>query len=383
MHYGDFIHFLCLYLEFDKNANSIGMNIAMLVILISLATIGVCVFCAAASVAALFIFRGILMANILADEQQKIFEPGISSAERENREQAFYDLYYKTRKKDENSFLGKLSLETRRKLHKLVLLIFAIKNRLSGFSCQIIHDKREQTNRPIIFALTHVGKFDIEVSAVGIKDHFYLLSGDYEHLQGLIDGAFLLVNGVLYFNEKVKQDRHDVVNRMIDHLKQGGNLMYFPEGTWNLKPELPMLPCYWGIVDIAQKSNAIVVPVAVEQYGKRFKINIGHNFDMQNYGTNSIAKAKAISDLRDIMATLKYDIWESEPRLKRNELVGDEWDRYIKDRLAEWPYFSLEYIDGMIYKPKNITTSEEAFKHLNTIRPTMQNAFLYNKRMRG
>lgn len=49
---------MCLCLEFDKNANSIGINTAMLVILISLATIGVCVFCAVTSVAALFIFRG-------------------------------------------------------------------------------------------------------------------------------------------------------------------------------------------------------------------------------------------------------------------------------------------------------------------------------------
>lgn len=44
--------------EFDKNANSINVGTAMLVILISLATIGVCVFCAVTSVAALFIFGG-------------------------------------------------------------------------------------------------------------------------------------------------------------------------------------------------------------------------------------------------------------------------------------------------------------------------------------
>ena len=43
--------------EFDKNANSINVGITMLVILISLATIGVCVFCAATSVAALFILE--------------------------------------------------------------------------------------------------------------------------------------------------------------------------------------------------------------------------------------------------------------------------------------------------------------------------------------
>ena len=50
---------MCLLIphyEFDKNANSINVGTTVLVILISLATIGVCVFCAVTSVAALFIF---------------------------------------------------------------------------------------------------------------------------------------------------------------------------------------------------------------------------------------------------------------------------------------------------------------------------------------
>ncbi len=320
--------------------------------------------------------------NILADEQQKIFESGISTEEKNKREKEFYELYYKTRQKDENSFLGKLSLKTRQRLHSLVLLVFVIKNWLSGFSCKVIKDEREKTDRPIIFALTHVGKFDIEVSAVGIKDHFYLLSGDYEHLQGLVDGAFLLLNGVLYFNEKVKWDRSEIVTRMIEHLKTGANLMYFPEGTWNLKPELPMLPCYWGIVDIAKKSNAVIVPVAVEQYGKRFKINIGKNIDLQKYGADVSEKSRAISMLRDALATLKWEIWESEPQLKRNQMSGNEWEEYIDARLAEWPYFSLDYIDGMIYKPKNVVLYSDAFAHLNNIKPNTQTAFLFNKRLK-
>lgn len=57
-------------------------------------------------------------------------------------------------------------------------------------------------------------------------------------------------------------------------------------------------------------------------------------------------------------------------------------DENIKARLAEWPYFSLEYIEGMIYKPKGSTPYNEAFAHLNTITPTMQNAFLFNKRLK-
>ena len=59
----------------------------------------------------------------------------------------------------------------------------------------------------MIFAVTHVGKFDIEVVSEAIRDHYYLLSGDFEHLQGLIDARFLALNGVIYFNETVKEDR--------------------------------------------------------------------------------------------------------------------------------------------------------------------------------
>ena len=143
----------------------------------------------------------------------------------------FLELYYDLRYKDETNFFGRMSLKTRKKLHKLILLVYIIKNRLGGFSYELIGDKREKTDRPIIYAVTHVGKFDIEVVSEAIKDHYYLLSGDYEHLQGIVDAPFLAINGVIYFNERVKEDRASVSDRMIKHLQAGGNLMYFPEGS--------------------------------------------------------------------------------------------------------------------------------------------------------
>lgn len=63
-----------------------------------------------------------------------------------------------------------------------------------------------------------------------------------------------------------------------------------------------------GIIDIAKKTGAIIQPVAVEQYGKHFKINIGENFDTSLYGENSKEKRRAIRELRDMLATLKYEI---------------------------------------------------------------------------
>ena len=321
--------------------------------------------------------------NILAEEQLKLFEKGISEEEFEKRSNEFLDLYYRIRTKDEGRIWNKLSLEQRRKLHWLVLTVYKVKNRIGGFSHEVLKDLRTPTDRPIIYAVTHVGKFDIEVVSEAIKDHYYLLSGDYEHLQGLIDEKFLSVNGVFYFNEKDKKDRKAVSGKMIEHLKQNGNLMYFIEGTWNLTPNLPMLPCYWGIVDIAKEGNAIIVPVACEQYGKKFKINIGKNFDMKKYGEGNEEKSRAIGDLRDTLSTLKWEIWESEEPLKREELNGDEWDKYVEQRFSEWPYFNKEYIKDLVYRPKGVYTSEEVFGPVMKLSPSKQNAFLFDKRIKG
>ena len=319
--------------------------------------------------------------NILADKQKLLYENDTDIVEFKKLEAEFYDLYYKLRDADAKKWWSKLSLEQRKKIHFLILGIYKLKNRLGGFSYTLINDKRTETNKPIIFAITHVGKYDIEVVSEAIRTHYYLLSGDYEHIQGIIDAPFLGLNGVFYFNEKDKADRKRVSLDMINHLQNDGNLMYFIEGTWNMSPNLPMLPCYWGIVDIAIKGNATIVPVAAEQYDKHFVINIGENFDMSKYDCTTIGKSNGIDSLRDTLATLKWEIWEYMPMAKRSELVGDEWDKYKEERYKEWPYFNDEYIDGLVFKPKNVITNKETFAHVKKLTPNRNNAFLFDKRI--
>ena len=142
-----------------------------------------------------------------------------------------------------------------------------------------------------------------------------------------------------------------------------------------------MLPCYWGIVDIAKKGNAIIVPCAIEQYGKRFKINIGFNFDMNSYGSGVSEKTRAITDLRDTLATLKYEIWETEKMLIRSTLNGNEWEQYIEERFKEWPYFNEQYIDNLIYKPKDVAVREEVYEPIKQLTIHKNNAFLFDKRL--
>lgn len=314
--------------------------------------------------------------NILADKQKKLLEMDSSSTEYKQCYEEFTSTYYKLREKEKRCWYNQLSIRQRQILHPLLLQIYCIKNRLGGFSYEIIGDKRSKTNAPVIFAVTHVGKFDIEVVSEAIKTHYYLLSGDFEHLQGTFDAPFLALNGVIYFNEKEKKDRQSAKDRMVHLLQEGGNLMYFPEGTWNLSPNLPVLPCYWGIIDVAQEGRAVIVPVAAEQYGKHFKINIGNTINMNVYGRDSEEKTRAIIGLRDELATLKYEIWET-VHMNRSELAVNEWEQYIKERFKEWPYFNLNYIKGMIYHAKNVISQQEAFEFFDNLIPSSKNAFLW------
>ena len=306
--------------------------------------------------------------NKLAERQKELLFGNLSEQEYKIKQKEFLKLYYKLRKKEESAWYSKLSLKQRKKIHKFILTLYKIKNRLGGFSYQVLGDERTWADRPIIFVVSHVGKFDVEVVSEAIKDHYYLLSGDFEHIQGIMDVPFLGLNGVFYFNEKVKEDRKLVSKKMIEHLCNGGNLMYFIEGTWNITPNLPMLPCYWGIVDIAKEGNAIIVPIAAEQYGKLFKIKIGKDFDMNLYGSGNAEKSRAIGDLRDVISTLKWEIWETE-KVNRKEIPDDYWDKYVSDRFKEWPYFNEEYIDGLVYKPKGIYTESEVFEPIRALIP--------------
>lgn len=237
----------------------------------------------------------------------------------------------------------------------------------------------EVTMLPRIFAVTHVGKFDIEVVSEAIREHYYPLSGDFEHIQGIVDAPFLAMNGVIYFNERVKEDRRAASKKMIVHLKNKGNLLYFPKGTWNLSPNLPVLPCCWGIIDVVREGGAVIIPIAAEQYGKHFVINIGRNFHVAEYEPTTEGKAYAIAALRDVMATLKWEIWEHGSIRERSSLREGEWKQYVKERLHEWPYFTMDYINSMTYSPKNVVKSQDAFAPVMELKWKKETAFLFEK----
>lgn len=140
---------------------------------------------------------------------------------RKQNEEAYLQYYYVLRKRFEASKIYTLSLKTRKRIHPILIAIIRLRNNINGNHQTVIGDNRKKTDKPKIFAITHICKEDIEIVSEAIKEHYYLLSGDFENLHGTLDGLFLALNGVIYFNEKDRMDRHGVKERMIQILKRG------------------------------------------------------------------------------------------------------------------------------------------------------------------
>lgn len=63
-----------------------------------------------------------------------------------------------------------------------------------------------------------------------------------------------------------------------------------------------------GTASMALKTGADIIPMAVEQYGKRFIVSIGENIDSTLWEKEKISELSEY--LRDQMATLKWEIIE-------------------------------------------------------------------------
>ena len=284
----------------------------------------------------------------------------------------------------EKSKIANLSLEQRKLLYPLLRNILRIMNRFNFNTIKLIGDKRVKNNRPKIYAVTHIGKCDIEMISEVIGEHTYILSGDFENLHSTTSGLFLETNGIIYLNEYDKADRKQARITMEKILKNGGNILYFPEGTWNLTPSSPIIDIYPGIIDIAINANAEIVPVAIEQYrreklGSKFIANIGKNFEPQTMIKNGCSKAEVKERLKELMATLKWEIFESVDHAKREDFAEDYYEKYIQAKMQEWPGFTLDEVREKAFINKNRIESTDVFKPIDELILTKENSFLLRK----
>jgi len=197
-----------------------------------------------------------------------------------------------------------------------------------------------------IYAVNHSCRYDMPYAAEAIRRHTYVLVG--KQRLNMIDRIAFFLNGVIYVDRKDRSDKAIAKNKMKELVLHGKNLCIFPEGTWNLTPSKPMLPLYWGIIDITRETKCPIIPLILEYEKEDCYIKWGEPL----YVTETDTKQKKIEQLSDEMASLRWDILEMFPKRKREEIDGTEWEKEKCRRLAEYPKLDYEYERSVILEDK-------------------------------
>jgi 1-acyl-sn-glycerol-3-phosphate acyltransferase len=266
-------------------------------------------------------------------------------------------------------------IPTSRICHIMLLPLLKFSNRLNRLNASILNDKSEMTDKPVIYACTHIGFYDICVLFEVLKSPCWLFLGNPDSTLNTFYGWLVERNGVVWVDTYDKEDRKIAKQVSAQLLRQGGSLMIFPEGAWNLTENLACMKLFRGASELALETGAEIIPVAIEQYSKKFYVNIGKNLRIDKEDSD----AQLLTEqLRDILATLKWEIWESFPVTERRSIPEELKHTFAENILAEaGASYTMKMCEDERYHDKNITSPEEAFAFVKNLIPMRKNAFLF------
>lgn len=290
------------------------------------------------------------------------------------------EAYYRQRRRERwenNEPFG--GVKIRRILHPVLLAGIKLKHVLGKQKVTVLADRRLRTDRPVIYASTHIGWDDVEMLLSAIGDHAYLFWGDPGNSYQTIDGFLLDVNGCVICDTDNKADRHVGKETCVAWLQQGGNLLIFPEGAWNVTDNLPIMPLYTGAAEMAIRTGAEIVPVAIQRYGRDYTVNIGRNISPDGLAPEE--KQQLTRQLRDAAATLRWEIWEGQPMGSRADIPADHGKRFLREILDQIKddAYSLEAIQTTRFHTREEAEQRAVERHLDSLRPSRENAFLLRR----
>lgn len=233
------------------------------------------------------------------------------------------------------------------KLRKLIhpILLKALPQK--DFTVRLINEI-PQIDGNKIYVMNHSNKHDAPVACEAIKEHVFILVG--KQALEFMDRIFFFLNGVVYVERKDKESKRQGSKQMLRLLQRGNNLLIYPEGTWNMTPSKPMLPLNWGVIDLARNAEVPIIPLVAEYTHELCMVKFGEPI----YIDHDVDKTEAIQFIGDVMATLKWEIWESLPIEKRSERLKDEFDLEMRKRVAEYPKLNLEYEMSVVRGKENM-----------------------------
>lgn len=224
------------------------------------------------------------------------------------------------------------------------LLMFLTKAKVR-YKVQVVNTCSCLPDKPVIFAANHSAFPDTPIMLRVTGRRSYILGG----LQKLpfLDLLFVVLNGMVWVDRKSREDMSAAKAALTEYLKKGQSILWFPEGTWNLTDNLLMLPMKWGIIDIAKQCDAQIIPTALDY--DRTAMVCAVKFGAPMSDEDFADRAEAIRNLRDRMATLRWELMSRKEVVCRGE--NTEWMRQeMLQPVREYPAFDFAYESSCVYR---------------------------------
>ena len=123
----------------------------------------------------------------------------------------------------------------------------------------------------------------------------------------------------------------------------------------------------------------IIVIVGPTGVGKtKLSIELAKKLDAEIFAD----KQRGIAILRDAMATLRWE-FIGRKSAKRRDIDLKKEKISLFEVVYDYPPLDWDYEKSCIFHRKGVVDTNESFVHLKAIHPTMQTAFLFNKRLKG
>lgn len=277
---------------------------------------------------------------------------------------------------DPNVSISKSGIKLRKKISPLVRMLIPL---TIPVKLKVLR-RANLPNRPMIFAATHGFKEDVECTLLTINCHSYLLIGALAQVFHSFQGISAWVNGSIFVNRADKVSRQAAKEKMICAINLGANIVIFPEGTWNKSPNKLVGGLFPGVYDVAMATGALVAPVATHREGKIVYSILDECFDITEY-----SRKEGVHVLRDKLATLQWELMEKCQSACRKDMpsadqVDEYWENYINALMAEVKFYEYDLELHTKYVDKSVVERREAFSYLSNLKPSRNNAFLFDKR---
>lgn len=225
-------------------------------------------------------------------------------------------------------------------------------------------------SKPIIFAANHSAFQDTPIMLRVTKRRSYALLGTQN--LAFIDRVFFALNGTIWVDRRDKVDMAATKNGILAYLQKGQSVLWFPEGTWNLTASQLMMPMKWGIIEVARSAGAQIIPAALDYDREANTCRV--KFGAPMTGDVLENKAEAIRDLRDALATLRWDLMCDQPVLHRADITPEQLRKEMYRVIDDYPPLNWEYESACIYHPY-----PQVEILASILIPSRENAFLFRK----